>query len=648
MARIRVVDDAKLEDEHITGIYLRVTAEESVKADLSLPNQRQRALEICSERGWSPAKVYQEPKHVGGDEPPAKRPALAALLADIEAGRVKRVLVRHDDRLWRSTEVQDTIIKVLRQHSVDLWTFAGQRELRSAGGRFALKVLGAAAELEKGLTGERIREMKRGKAHSGRLAGGPPAFGYTSQSRHRLELRKQGSGEDEAHRAACERYPVAKTWYIDDGEAEVVRLIFGLYLDERIGSRRISVELNRRGFRRRGGYAWSPVKVGKIVNNPAVAGLTSYDEEAYKKGLPSRAPRWRQTFYPGQHPAIISPERWQEAQRLKVEVNAKNVRTKGSPTARVYPLTGVLRCGVCGSSMSGKSTGTRRPGYYVCSRRKYYGPIDGCAGPTIHMRWAVKTLWRYLDDLFESPDMVKEVMERLNRKLADEAPEFGARLREVEAQTRELEAKQSRWMEKYEATTDEASAEIIWTRVRELKAQELVLRREAEELSQKLAPRSEKALTLEETAAYLAKLNALPEAPAARRRIFVEKLRHRHDLRVRVLGPKRLMVTLCMNEEAMREQAKGAPLSVGQRLAICGKAPTSAKTWPMSPGKPDPGGPTKTMLWPPAAAISSARRATSCPRTSDKSAPVDGTNGGHVARGAASISPRRASTSSAK
>ena len=35
---------------------------------------------------------------------------------------------------------------------------------------------------------------------------------------------------------------------------------------------------------------------------------------------------------------------------------------------------------------------------------------------------------------------------------------------------------------------------------------------------------------------------------------------------------------------------------------------------------PDPGGPTKSRLWPPAAAISSARRGTSCPRTSARSA----------------------------
>ena len=182
MARIRMVEDAGSAGEAVTGIYLRVTVEESIKTDLSIPNQRRRGLEICTERSWSPVKVYQEPRHVGGDEPPAKRPALAALLADIEAGHVKRVLVRHDDRLWRSTEVQDLILNVLRRNTVDLWTFAGQRELRSAGGRFALKVLGAAAELEKGLTGERIRDKIAASKRKGLWVGGMVPLGYDASN----------------------------------------------------------------------------------------------------------------------------------------------------------------------------------------------------------------------------------------------------------------------------------------------------------------------------------------------------------------------------------------------------------------------------------------------------------------------------------
>jgi DNA invertase Pin-like site-specific DNA recombinase len=627
MARVRVVEDAGAAGEAVTALYLRVTAEESVKTDLSLPNQRRRGIEICTERAWSPVKVYQEPRHVGGDQPPSKRPALAALLADIEAGQVRRVLVRHDDRLWRSTEVQDLILNALRRNTVELWTFAGQRELRSAGGRFAIKVLGAAAELEKGLTSERIREMKRGKAHAGRLGGGPPSFGYASQSRAKLELLRQGVAEDEAHRLACEKYPVAKTWYLDDKEAEVVRLIFKLYIDDRLGTRRISQELNRLGHRRRSGLPWCPVKVGRIVNNPALAGLTSYDEDAYAKGLPSHAARYQQQLFPGQHPAIIPVERWREAQHLKNEENAKHVRTRSSK-ARIYPLTGVLRCGVCGGTMSGRSSGTKRAPYYVCSRRKHYGPTDGCTGPSLPMRLADEAIWDYLGGLFRTPESLQALMDRVNRELAEHAPEFEIRLREVRSAMSELEAKERRWMEKYETATDDAAAEIVWQRIRELKNQELDLRREAEGLEERLGSRTKRQLSLEETAAYLERLKVEPTGEAVRKRAFVEKLRRFHDLDVRVLDARRMAVFMRLDQPKPGPKPEAATEAIGRRIGIIGKAATTSGPSHVYPGKPDPGGPTKSRLWPPAAAISSARRATSWPRISARSALEVGRKGG--------------------
>ena len=64
-----------------------------------------------------------------------------------------------------------------------------------------------------------------------------------------------------------------------------------------MGSRRIAMELNRQGFRRRGGYAWNAVNVGNVINNPAVAGLTSYDEDAYTKGLPSKLSFIDETYW---------------------------------------------------------------------------------------------------------------------------------------------------------------------------------------------------------------------------------------------------------------------------------------------------------------------------------------------------------------
>ena len=62
---------------------------------------------------------------------------------------------------------------------------------------------------------------------------------------------------------------------------------------------------------------------------------------------------------------------------------------------------------------------------------------------------------------------------------------------------------------------------------------------------------------------------------------------------------------------------------------------------------PVPGGPTMSTLWPPAAAISSARLASSCPRTSPKSGPRGSAGGTSRMRGGGSgrQRPRASSTS---
>ena len=133
------------------------------------------------------------------------------------------------------------------------------------------------------MTGERIRKVKRSLVMKGSPAGGPPPYGYTSQSRTKAELVVQGVTEEEAYRRACETIPIGKAWLVDEREAEVVRLIFRLFAAaaHRWRCPWITAYLNREGHRRRSGLLWHPHKVLSIVNDPAVAGYLFYDEAAF-------------------------------------------------------------------------------------------------------------------------------------------------------------------------------------------------------------------------------------------------------------------------------------------------------------------------------------------------------------------------------
>ena len=153
--------------------------------------------------------------------------------------------------------------------------------------------------------------MKRGKALKGKVVGGPPPFGYTSQSRRILDLRAAGHSADDAYRQACLDFPVGKCWAIDEKEAEVVRLVFHLYTSPefRFGSNRVARYLNEKGHRTRTspGVARPSNYVRRIVNNPAYAGYTTYDEKAYEQRVPSHTPRHKQALFQGEHEPLRSP-----------------------------------------------------------------------------------------------------------------------------------------------------------------------------------------------------------------------------------------------------------------------------------------------------------------------------------------------------
>lgn len=591
--KVRIIDSADATEVGFTALYIRVTKEESVATDLSIPNQRSRGVEVCGERGWPTVKIYIEPKHVGGDVLPAKRPALAELLRDIEAGRVTRVLVRHTDRLWRGTRVQDLIMETLSHAGSELWDFGGLREQKSAGGRFALKVLGAAAELEKGLTGERIREMKRGKAKAGKLAGGPPPYGYTSQSRIKRESIASGMDEDSAEREAVGRCPLPRALYPDEQEAIVVCLIFEMYVQHGMGCRRIAFELTRLGYRRRGGYFWVAVKVAKVVNNPVVAGFTSYDEEAYAKGVPSTRPRFRQTLYPGVHPPLVSPEIWKEAQRIKTEIHLPKRRTKSASSARIYCLTGILTCGQCGSPMRGRSRGAKNGGY-VCSRRAYLGEVHGCAAPSMNQEWAEVTFWNYIEGLFQSPDVVARVVEEVNKKTSHAEPEARKRLEAARVELASLQAKQRKWMTRLEEC-DDVDTSLIWRRIKELEERRVVIDEEVKAVEQHLPRNRDRRFSTDEVMRAFKKLGEGAAGSPEKRRFLADRLVLRHDLRIRVLEGHRLAISLRLNPvDDAPNRAMTPRVVIATRKGAAG--PQRAGGRPMDPRSPVPGGPTSKRL----------------------------------------------------
>ncbi|MDI3291944.1 recombinase family protein [Polyangium sp. 15x6] len=537
------------------AFYIRVTREESVKTDLSIPNQCSRARELASLRRWSDYRIYVEPKHVTAEVWADKRPALKRLLDDIAAGRILGVCARHTDRFWRNNEIQARFLKVLREAGVELWDFNNRYDYKSAHGRFSLQVLGAASELEVNLTGERIREMRRGKAIKGKVGGGPPPFGYTSQSRRIKELVAAGLSEDEAYRKACLEYPIGKCWYIDEKEAATVRLIFELYTSAnyRYGNRRICQHLIRHGYRTREGYDFRASTIVRTLNNPVYAGFTAFDEVSYEERIPSRLPRHQQTRYKGEHPALISTETWEKAQQIKTEENAsKRTRTK---SRQQFALTGIMRCPSCGGRIQGKLSSREKRRYYICTRRAQVG-LDVCSLPMIRGDELEQATWNWLHEVLSSPAFVMEHVARLQKKLEGEVPAAQRKLATLKRRRDTVKASIEKYFKVFEGSRDGTPDASILDRVRELRAELRTVEGEIEQIEAQASPAPCK-VSAEQVRKYLAKLKArVVEGDGANLRSLFHEFRREHGLDIRPVTNTEFTVALALPVGEMGEGGK--------------------------------------------------------------------------------------------
>ncbi len=142
-------------------------------------------------------------------------------------------------------------------------------------------------------------------------------------------------------------------------EAEVVRLIFKLYL-EGLGLRTITRRLNESGYRTRKGRNWNMVTLRDMLRNRAYMG--TYQRFGLR--------------LPNNHPAIVSSEDSRRVQDLMS--SRKPLRRTGE--SEPFLLSGMVYCASCGNRMIGVTRrqawrtkdGRRKSGsyrYYQCQTR---------------------------------------------------------------------------------------------------------------------------------------------------------------------------------------------------------------------------------------------------------------------------------------
>jgi site-specific DNA recombinase len=381
---------------------VRVSTDEQAEHGYSLAHQREQCRRRAAEIGATSISEFAD-EGVSGAV--LDRPGLAALRVAVREHAVNLVVVYDPDRLARKLAYQLLVTDEIEAAGVRL-EFVNFEWRNTPEGQLFYALRGAVAEFEKAKIRERTMNGRRQKAKAGRLPTGFCPYGYTYDAEQ-------------------------QTLVIQPAEADVVRSMFRLLVEEGMGVNGIAARLTAEGVpTRRGAPAWHRVVVGQIIQNEVYTGTfyaNRMDTEgmALNKHLPpgqrkAMRLRPREEWVPIPVPAIVDEALWRRAQ----EIMSQARRLMHDHPRSDYLLSGLLTCGVCGLPMCG----TRRTNWgqtvrgYTC-RRAWAGAKNPGCGRYVQADPLEEAIWTKVTEWVGDPERLVEAV------TAESRGEVGERVR---------------------------------------------------------------------------------------------------------------------------------------------------------------------------------------------------------------------------
>lgn len=317
------------------AIYTRKSVTEGLEQEFNSLDAQREAAEafIASQRheGWiALPERYDDGGFTGGN---AERPALKALMADVEAGQVDCIVVYKVDRLSRSLLDFSAIMGTLDKHNCAFVSVTQQFNTSHSMGRLTLNILLSFAQFEREIIAARTRDKIHSARRKGKWTGGPPILGY--------DLAPSGG-----------------RLVVNVEEAELVRRLFEQYAD--CGSLNETLRwaakngiqsksyVTRKGIQRQ----------GRAFSKSSLHGLLTNVQYIGKIGLKGEV-------FDGEHEAIVRPSFWKKVQTQMESNGIRGLDCNRNKTGAL--LRGLLHAEPDGVPMyhSFTTKGKRRYRYYI-------------------------------------------------------------------------------------------------------------------------------------------------------------------------------------------------------------------------------------------------------------------------------------------
>lgn len=341
--------------------YIRVSMmlEEKISPDI----QRAAIKELARRRGFAIVK-WVEDLDVSGRTFQRK---IMDAIGDVEAGKAKAILVWKYSRFGRNRTGNQLNLARLEKAGGQLVSATEEVDASTAVGKLTRGVLLELAAFESDRTGEQWAEAFQNRLARGLPPLGQEQFGYIRRGRTRHPLhhdRTLPAPED-----GKERYEPDHA----SGTASLLAEAYHRWIEER-NFCKLADWLNDRGARTTTGAKWRPGELARVMDRGFAAGLIAVHHSDCRCGKP-RTCRNKE-FHQGAHEPLISKEVWETYRRYRKITSAIPPRARHA----IYPLTKLLKCGYCGTTMYAHKVAHSGTMGWVCGsiyRKRYDAPTCG-------------------------------------------------------------------------------------------------------------------------------------------------------------------------------------------------------------------------------------------------------------------------------
>ncbi len=331
----------------IVALYARVSTTKQAEKDLSIPDQLRQMKEWCKSRHYQVAIEYVEP---GASATDNRRPIFQQMIAEacVSPPPFDAIIIHSLSRFFRDSIEFGLYERRLKKHGVIIISMTQQTSDDPAG-EMARRIFSLFDEYQSKENGKHTLRAMKENARQGYFNGSTPPYGY-----RKVEVDVKGN---KGKKKRLEPDPV---------EAAIVNRIFQLHADgyqgQQLGVRGIAAYLNNRGLTMRGS-SWRKTFVHDMLTNRLYLGEYTFNKIEGKTRKVKPEHEWITVSVE----PIIDAETFDQVKlRLENHSSAKiPPRVANSPTL----LTGLIKCGSCGASMTIATGKSGRYRYYKCSRK---------------------------------------------------------------------------------------------------------------------------------------------------------------------------------------------------------------------------------------------------------------------------------------